>query len=159
MSLFFFPPFFGHDFFLHSQPLHRSRTPRCDMGQPESKPIRDEGTFYSLSTAAGLTSLRLIKIRIAASYAITAGLIILWAFPVAAIGALSNLAAICQRYAFLAWVCALPPSVVGLLQVCFLGNLNMCSLTWLEILGCTAPRSPCGFDDATPDYFEAFGKV
>jgi len=56
------------------------------------------------------------KIRTAISYAATAGLIILWAFPVAFVGAISNVAALCEKYSWLAWICDLPAVVVGIIS-------------------------------------------
>ncbi|KAF9448040.1 DUF221-domain-containing protein [Macrolepiota fuliginosa MF-IS2] len=56
------------------------------------------------------------KIRVAISYAFTAGLIILWSFPVAFVGAVSNIAGLCDHYKWLAWICTLPPPVVGIIS-------------------------------------------
>ncbi|EJD05444.1 DUF221-domain-containing protein [Fomitiporia mediterranea MF3/22] len=56
------------------------------------------------------------KLRLVASYAATAGLIICWAFPVAFVGAVSNVASLCRTYSWLAWICELPPTVVGIIQ-------------------------------------------
>ncbi|GLB42058.1 putative extracellular tail, of 10TM putative phosphate transporter [Lyophyllum shimeji] len=56
------------------------------------------------------------KIRLAISYAATAGLIILWAFPVAFVGAVSNIRSVCQKAHWLAWICELPDPVVGIIS-------------------------------------------
>jgi hypothetical protein len=56
------------------------------------------------------------KIRLAISYAATAGLILLWAFPVAFVGAVSNIHDLCQRASWLAWICKLPDPVVGIIS-------------------------------------------
>ncbi|TFK34488.1 hypothetical protein BDQ12DRAFT_689686 [Crucibulum laeve] len=56
------------------------------------------------------------KIRLAISYAATAGLILLWAFPVAFVGAVSNVASLCTTYKWLAWICNLPKPVVGIIS-------------------------------------------
>ncbi|KII87613.1 hypothetical protein PLICRDRAFT_176408 [Plicaturopsis crispa FD-325 SS-3] len=55
------------------------------------------------------------KGRMLVSYAATAGLIILWSFPVAFVGAVSNVAALCTQYHWLSWICALPDVVVGII--------------------------------------------
>lgn len=55
------------------------------------------------------------KLRKVISYAATAGLIILWAFPVAFVGAVSNIYTICRDVSFLAWICTLDPIVVGVI--------------------------------------------
>lgn len=55
------------------------------------------------------------KIRKAVSYAATAGLIILWSFPVAFVGAVSNIYTICSDVVFLNWICGLPEVVVGII--------------------------------------------
>jgi len=56
------------------------------------------------------------KIRLAISYAATAGLIILWAIPVAFVGAVSNIHSLCEKFKWLHWICTLPPVVVGILS-------------------------------------------
>ncbi|KAL6300421.1 DUF221-domain-containing protein [Sparassis latifolia] len=56
-----------------------------------------------------------MKIRVAISWAATIGLIILWAFPVAFIGAVSNIHSLCATYSWLSWLCSLPPVVVGII--------------------------------------------
>jgi hypothetical protein len=56
------------------------------------------------------------KIRLAISYAATAGLILLWAFPVAFVGVVSNIHTVCARASWLAWICTLPQVVVGVIS-------------------------------------------
>ncbi|ETW77979.1 hypothetical protein HETIRDRAFT_324961, partial [Heterobasidion irregulare TC 32-1] len=56
------------------------------------------------------------RIRMAIGWAITLGLIILWAFPVAFVGAVSNIHSLCIKYHWLAWVCDLPDVVVGIIS-------------------------------------------
>jgi calcium permeable stress-gated cation channel len=56
------------------------------------------------------------RVRIAISWGITLGLIILWAFPVAFVGAVSNIHALCLTYSWLSWVCKLPDVVVGIIS-------------------------------------------
>ncbi|KAF7790505.1 hypothetical protein EIP86_001460 [Pleurotus ostreatoroseus] len=56
------------------------------------------------------------RIRVAISWAITAGLIILWAFPVAFVGAISNIHSLCTTYSWLAWICGLPKIIVGIIS-------------------------------------------
>lgn len=56
------------------------------------------------------------RIRIAISWGLTLGLIILWAFPVAFVGAISNIHALCTTYSWLAWLCKLPGPVVGIIS-------------------------------------------
>ncbi|KAF9477955.1 DUF221-domain-containing protein [Pholiota conissans] len=56
------------------------------------------------------------KIRIAISYAATAALILLWAFPVAFVGIISNVHTLCTTAKFLAWICDLPSVVVGIIS-------------------------------------------
>ena len=41
--------------------------------------------------------------------------IILWAFPVAFIGTLSNVPKLCATYSWLRWLCGLPPVVTGII--------------------------------------------
>lgn len=57
----------------------------------------------------------LSQIRTALGYAATAGLIILWAFPVAFVGIVSNVYALCASTSWLAWICTLPKVVVGII--------------------------------------------
>ncbi|KAF6764352.1 hypothetical protein DFP72DRAFT_871593 [Ephemerocybe angulata] len=56
------------------------------------------------------------KIRLAISYAATAGLILLWAFPVAFVGVVSNIKTVCTQVVWLSWICTLPPVVVGIIS-------------------------------------------
>ncbi|PCH35282.1 DUF221-domain-containing protein [Wolfiporia cocos MD-104 SS10] len=56
------------------------------------------------------------KIRAAISWAATLGLIVLWSFPVAFIGAVSNIHSLCSTYHWLAWVCDLPKEIVGIIS-------------------------------------------
>ncbi|KAJ9113068.1 hypothetical protein QFC22_006164 [Naganishia vaughanmartiniae] len=48
--------------------------------------------------------------------ALTAGLIIIWAIPVAFVGAISNVDALCATASWLAWICKLPSAVLGIIQ-------------------------------------------
>ena len=56
------------------------------------------------------------RVRTAISWGITLGLIILWAFPVAFVGIISNIHSLCATYSWLAWLCKLPSSVVGIIS-------------------------------------------
>ncbi|KAH9917178.1 DUF221-domain-containing protein [Fomitopsis serialis] len=56
------------------------------------------------------------KVRTALSWAATLGLIILWSFPVAFVGAVSNVASLCTTYKWLAWLCKLPSPVIGIIS-------------------------------------------
>jgi hypothetical protein len=49
------------------------------------------------------------KIRTIISWALTIGLIIIWAIPVAFVGIVSNVDTLCTTAPFLAWICDLPP--------------------------------------------------
>ncbi|KAG6849367.1 hypothetical protein H0H93_009061 [Arthromyces matolae] len=55
------------------------------------------------------------KVRVAISWAATAGLIIFWAIPVAFVGIVSNVYGLCATTAWLAWLCTLPKVVVGII--------------------------------------------
>jgi hypothetical protein len=55
------------------------------------------------------------RIRQVISYAATAGLIILWSFPVAFIGIVANVSAL-AKYSWLSWINNLPSSVLGIIQ-------------------------------------------
>jgi hypothetical protein len=57
-----------------------------------------------------------MQIRRAISYGLTVALIVLWAIPVAFIGTVSNLAYLCETAGWLAWICRLPKTVVGIIQ-------------------------------------------
>jgi hypothetical protein len=48
------------------------------------------------------------KIRTIISWSLTIGLIIIWAIPVAFVGAVSNVDGLCANASWLAWVCKLP---------------------------------------------------
>lgn len=56
------------------------------------------------------------KARFAISWAITIGLIILWAFPVAFVSLISNVSYLCVEVSWLAWLCTLPGPVNGIIQ-------------------------------------------
>lgn len=56
------------------------------------------------------------KIRFAISWAATLALILLWAFPVAFVGAVSNVSALCKKFSWLHWICTLPSVVVGIIS-------------------------------------------
>ncbi|KAI0764620.1 DUF221-domain-containing protein [Trametes elegans] len=56
------------------------------------------------------------RIRTAIGWAITVGLIIVWAIPVAFIGAVSNIHSLCATYSWLAWLCDLPDVIVGIIS-------------------------------------------
>jgi len=56
-----------------------------------------------------------MKVRKAISWAITAALIIFWSFPVAFIGAISNVDTLCTTYSWLAWLCPLNSIVKGII--------------------------------------------
>ncbi len=51
------------------------------------------------------------------SYSLTAALIILWAFPVAFVGIVSNVYTLCSTASWLAWICKLPGPVLGIISV------------------------------------------
>ncbi|KAG7086001.1 hypothetical protein E1B28_003524 [Marasmius oreades] len=57
-----------------------------------------------------------MQIRFAISWALTLGLILLWAFPVAFVGAVSNVYSLCSTYSWLNWICGLPKVVVGIIS-------------------------------------------
>jgi len=56
------------------------------------------------------------KLRMVISYAATAGLVILWAFPVAFVGVVSNITQLCATYSWLRWLCGLPAPVTGIIS-------------------------------------------
>jgi len=56
------------------------------------------------------------RIRMVISYAATAALIIFWAIPVAFVGVISNIQGLCVRESWLAWLCKIPPVVLGIIQ-------------------------------------------
>lgn len=51
------------------------------------------------------------RIRTIISWALTIFLIIIWAIPVAFVGLVSNVDALCTKATWLAWICKLPSSV------------------------------------------------
>ncbi|KZT62553.1 DUF221-domain-containing protein [Calocera cornea HHB12733] len=56
-----------------------------------------------------------MKIRAAISLGLSIGLIIVWSFPVAFVGAISNVNHLCT-YNWLSWICRLPSVVVGIIS-------------------------------------------
>ncbi|KZO95372.1 DUF221-domain-containing protein [Calocera viscosa TUFC12733] len=56
-----------------------------------------------------------MKIRAAISLGLSIGLIIVWSFPVAFVGAISNVNHLCS-YSWLSWICRLPSVVVGVIS-------------------------------------------
>ncbi|KAM0787652.1 hypothetical protein ACM66B_003716 [Microbotryomycetes sp. NB124-2] len=70
------------------------------------------------------------KLRYVASWAATVGLIVGWAFPVAFVGLLSNVSALCLNVSWMAWLCTLPTPVNGIIQ----GALPPIALAVLFIL-------------------------
>ncbi|KAJ7185579.1 hypothetical protein C8R46DRAFT_1172224 [Mycena filopes] len=57
-----------------------------------------------------------MKLRMLASYGLTAALIIFWAIPVAFVGIVSNVHSLCTTEPWLAWICKLPSVVVGIIS-------------------------------------------
>ncbi|KAJ7754438.1 hypothetical protein B0H16DRAFT_744297 [Mycena metata] len=57
-----------------------------------------------------------MKLRMLASYGMTAALIIFWAIPVAFVGIVSNVHSLCTTQPWLAWICKLPTIVVGIIS-------------------------------------------
>ncbi|KAI3622643.1 duf221 family protein [Moniliophthora roreri] len=57
-----------------------------------------------------------MKVRSVISWAATIGLIVLWATPVAFVGSLSNINAVCERFSWLNWICTLPDVVKGIIS-------------------------------------------
>lgn len=55
-------------------------------------------------------------VRTAISWALTIGLIIVWAIPVAFVGAVSTIDTLCVQAPWLAWVCTLPPAALGIIK-------------------------------------------
>ncbi|GAA6042266.1 hypothetical protein JCM8097_000605 [Rhodosporidiobolus ruineniae] len=70
------------------------------------------------------------RVRYAASWAATIGLIILWSFPVAFVGLISNVSSLCISAPWLAWLCKLPTPVNGIIQ----GSLPPIALAVLFML-------------------------
>ncbi|KAH8987893.1 DUF221-domain-containing protein [Lactarius akahatsu] len=56
------------------------------------------------------------RVRLALSWSATIGLIIVWAIPVAFVGAISNIHSLCTTYHWLAWICTLPAIVISIIQ-------------------------------------------
>ncbi|KAI0918583.1 hypothetical protein AcV5_002534 [Taiwanofungus camphoratus] len=56
------------------------------------------------------------RVRTAIGWCATIGLIILWAFPVAFVGAVSNIHSLCLTYGWLRWICNLPSVIVGIIS-------------------------------------------
>ncbi|EJF57403.1 hypothetical protein DICSQDRAFT_183264 [Dichomitus squalens LYAD-421 SS1] len=56
------------------------------------------------------------RVRSAISWAITIGLVIVWAIPVAFIGIVSNVHSLCATYSWLSWLCDLPSVIVGIIS-------------------------------------------
>ncbi|KAJ3853610.1 DUF221 family protein [Lentinula lateritia] len=65
--------------------------------------------------------------KVSLSWLATTALIVLWSFPVAAIGGLSNIYAVCRKAEWLGWICRAPaplPSIIqGLLPPALLATL------------------------------------
>jgi hypothetical protein len=57
-----------------------------------------------------------MKIRKVISYAATAALIIFWSIPVAFVGVISNVPALCVKYKWLSWVCSAGKTVTGIIS-------------------------------------------
>ncbi|CCA74265.1 related to RSN1-Overexpression rescues sro7/sop1 in NaCl [Serendipita indica DSM 11827] len=55
------------------------------------------------------------RIRQVLSYAATGALVIFWAIPVSFVGIVANVSSLC-KYSWLAWVCKMPSSVLGIVQ-------------------------------------------
>ena len=56
------------------------------------------------------------RVRAAVSWAVTIGLVIVWAIPVAFIGIVSNIHSLCATYSWLRWLCDLPSVIVGIIS-------------------------------------------
>ncbi|KAJ7686662.1 hypothetical protein B0H17DRAFT_984958 [Mycena rosella] len=56
------------------------------------------------------------RVRMLISYALTAALIIFWAFPVALVGIISNVHALCTTAPWLAWICKIPTIPLGIIS-------------------------------------------
>ncbi|KAG9007929.1 hypothetical protein FRB93_006948 [Tulasnella sp. JGI-2019a] len=57
-----------------------------------------------------------VRARYVTSWLAQLGLIVLWAFPVAFVGTLSNLQSLCLKASWLAWVCRLPKTPLGVIE-------------------------------------------
>ena len=71
-----------------------------------------------------------MRTRSAISFAITAGLIIVWSIPVAFIGAISNISNLCDTVSWLSWLCNIPGTALGFIE----GVLPTVLLTVLMML-------------------------
>lgn len=82
------------------------------------------------------------RIRQVISYAATAGLIILWSFPVAFVGIVTNVSAL-AKYSWLSWINRIPGSVLGIIQ----GILPPLALAVLMMILpiILRSKSPCSF--------------
>lgn len=56
------------------------------------------------------------RVRTAISWTATVALILFWAVPVAFVGAVSNVHALCNQFGWLSWICKLPSVVVGIIS-------------------------------------------
>ncbi|WWD18719.1 hypothetical protein CI109_103173 [Kwoniella shandongensis] len=56
------------------------------------------------------------KVRTAISWALTIGLIIIWAPIVAFVGMVSNVDSLCETASFLAWICTIPKPALGIIK-------------------------------------------
>ncbi|KAJ6595663.1 hypothetical protein DFH09DRAFT_1135267 [Mycena vulgaris] len=56
------------------------------------------------------------KGRMLLSYAATLALIIFWSIPVAGVGIISNVHSLCTAAPWLAWICKIPPVVLGIIS-------------------------------------------
>lgn len=56
------------------------------------------------------------KVRTIVSWAITIGIIITWAFPVAFVGSVSNIDQLCETVSWLSWICRLPAPALGIIR-------------------------------------------
>lgn len=56
------------------------------------------------------------KARVAVSWALTIGLIIIWTIPVAFVGMVSNIDAMCKQASWLAWICKIPGAALGIIK-------------------------------------------
>ncbi|EIN13115.1 DUF221-domain-containing protein [Punctularia strigosozonata HHB-11173 SS5] len=54
--------------------------------------------------------------RSGVSWVLTIALIVLWAIPVAFVGVVSNVNALCSEVHFLSWICKLPAPVIGIIE-------------------------------------------
>jgi hypothetical protein len=62
--------------------------------------------------------------RYAASWAATIGLIILWSFPVAFVGLITNVSSLCATVSWMSWLCDLPVPVNVRLFLSYLRKLR-----------------------------------